>query len=78
MRIVHTLPPLALALALAACSSTGGTDRYGSTLSQLSDDCQARGGILAPTGQQSGNPARDNVCKITAETARANAPSDPR
>ena len=78
MRIAYILPPLALALALAGCASTATTDHYGSNLRQLSDDCQARGGILAPTGLQTGNPARDNVCKITAETARANAPGTPR
>ena len=65
MRIVLLAAPAALALTLSACASTG-ADQYGSELQRLAADCEARGGILSPTGQQSGRPQLDNVCKITA------------
>lgn len=66
MRIVLLAAPAALALALSACASGMGADQYGSELQRLAADCEARGGILSPTGQQSGRPQLDNVCKITA------------
>lgn len=66
MRIVLLAAPAALALTLSACASGMGGDQYGSELQRLAADCEARGGILSPTGQQSGRPQLDNVCKITA------------
>ncbi|RZJ40748.1 MAG: hypothetical protein EON87_17505 [Brevundimonas sp.] len=71
MRTLIAFTPVVLGLALAACSTTPGTDRYGSELQRLADDCQARGGILAPTGAQSGRPQQDNVCEIRGGTGRA-------
>ena len=67
MRIVLLAAPAALALTLSACASDMGPNRYQTELDQLSADCEARGGILAPTGQQTGQPQLDNVCKITAQ-----------
>ncbi|HYC68252.1 hypothetical protein [Brevundimonas sp.] len=67
MRIVLLAAPAALALTLSACASGAGADQYGSELQRLAADCEARGGILSPTGQQSGRPQLDNVCKITAQ-----------
>lgn len=64
MRIAFALAPLALALSVAACATSPGTGRYETELKQLADDCQARGGILAPTGQQSGRPQNDNICEL--------------
>ncbi len=58
-------------LALSACASGPGSDRYGTELQRLADSCRERGGILAPTGQQSGRPQLDNVCEIRGGTARA-------
>jgi hypothetical protein len=60
----------ALLLALAACASTAGSSNYAQELKQLSDSCEARGGILSPTGQQSGRPQNDNVCRITGGASR--------
>lgn len=62
--------PAALLLALAACAPTTGPSQYAAELQQLSDSCEARGGILSPTGQQSGRPQNDNVCRITGGASR--------
>lgn len=67
MRIIHLATPAVLALALAACASNGGQSHYQSEFERLSADCTARGGILSPTGSQSGRPQLDNVCKVTAQ-----------
>ncbi|RZJ20488.1 MAG: hypothetical protein EON85_15905 [Brevundimonas sp.] len=75
MRSLIVFTPIILGLALSACSTTPGTDRYGSELQQLADSCRARGGILAPTGQQSGRPQQDNVCEIRGGAARAPSPA---
>lgn len=71
MRTLFATVPVALALGLSACASDATNDRYTSDLRQLADDCRARGGILAPTGQQSGRPQVDNVCEIRGQPARA-------
>lgn len=70
MRIAITFTPLALTLTLAACASGPGMDRYGTELERLTADCKARGGILAPTGQLSGRPQNDNVCRLTGGGGR--------
>ena len=76
---MRSLPLVALAfipaLALAACAEDG--DRYdgprhhrdrvdgpGDDLTRLQNDCQARGGLLVPTGRNTNQPAVDNVCKL--------------
>ena len=70
MRPLTLAAPVALLLTLAACAPTTGSSRYADELQQLADSCQARGGILAPTGQQSGRPQNDNVCRITGGASR--------
>lgn len=60
----------ALLLTLAACAPTTGSSTYARELQELSDSCEARGGILSPTGQQSGRPQNDNVCRITGGASR--------
>ncbi len=75
MRTLIVLTPLVLGLALSACSTTPREGGYMTELERLSNDCTARGGILAPTGTQSGRPQLDNVCEIRGQTARA--PSNP-
>ncbi|NJC40988.1 putative hemolysin [Brevundimonas alba] len=57
----------ASALTLSACASGMGSNHYQSEFERLSADCTARGGILSPTGQQSGRPQLDNVCKVTGQ-----------
>lgn len=69
MRVL-TFVPAALLLAAAGCAPTTGVDRYAADLQRLSDDCAARGGILSPTGDQSGRPQTDNVCRITGGGSR--------
>lgn len=64
MRIL-TLASALLLLAVAGCATGTGVDRYSAELQRLTEDCSARGGILAPTGQQSGRPNNDYVCRIT-------------
>jgi hypothetical protein len=76
MRTLIVLTPLVLGLALSACAGTPREgNNYMTDLERLSNDCTARGGILAPTGNQSGRPQLDNVCEIRGQTARA--PSNP-
>lgn len=67
---VPTLATALLLVAAAGCAPTTGVDRYSSELQRLTEDCAARGGILSPTGQQSGRPQTDNVCKITGGASR--------
>jgi hypothetical protein len=67
MRIVLFAVPAALAVALSACASGMGQTRYQAELEELAADCRARGGILSPTGSQSGRPQLDNVCRITGQ-----------
>lgn len=71
MRTLFLIAPAALGLALSACATQPGPDRYNDELQQLTADCRARGGILSPTGSQSGRPQLDNVCEIRGQTARA-------
>ncbi|MBX9801533.1 MAG: hypothetical protein K2Y04_02075 [Caulobacteraceae bacterium] len=70
MRFLTLTVPAALLLALSACASTAGSSRYNDELQKLSDDCQARGGILSPSGVQTGRPQTDNVCRITGGASR--------
>jgi len=70
MRPLILAAPAVLLLALAACASTGGSSNYAQELQQLSDTCEARGGILVPSGQQSGRPQNDNVCRISGGASR--------
>jgi outer membrane PBP1 activator LpoA protein len=69
MRALTVLTPVILGLALAACSTTSGANRYVSEQQRLADDCRARGGILTSTGEQSGRPQQDNVCVIRGQPA---------
>ena len=52
---------------LLAKGKTDILDMMNAELARLSADCEARGGVLSPTGSQSGRPQLDNVCKITAQ-----------
>jgi len=70
MRILTFAVPALLLLTVAGCAATTGGDRYAGELQILTEQCSARGGILAPTGQLSGRPQNDNVCKITGGASR--------
>ncbi|WP_298745904.1 hypothetical protein [uncultured Brevundimonas sp.] len=59
-----------LATSLAACASGAGPGGYAAELERLAADCEARGGVLAPTGSQSGRPQLDHVCKIAGQPPR--------
>lgn len=54
-------------LVLGACAGAPGvgSNSYAAQLDRLAADCRDRGGILSPTGSQSGRPQTDNVCKIS-------------
>ena len=67
MRVVPFAAPAALALTLSACAPSMGPNHYQTELERLTADCEARGGVLSPTGQLSGRPQLDNVCKITGQ-----------
>lgn len=69
MRMLKYAAPVLL-LAAAACAPTTGGDHYANELQRLSAECTARGGVLAPTSQQTGRPQTDNVCKITGGASR--------
>jgi hypothetical protein len=69
---VRSLAALVLIAPLAACAGGPASgERYVDKLDSLAADCRDRGGILSPSGAQTGDPARDNVCKINGEPARA-------
>jgi hypothetical protein len=70
MHALTLAAPAALLFALSACASSMDGDRYESELRRLSDRCEARGGILSPTGQQTGRPQTDHVCRITGGPSR--------
>ncbi|MEY4241206.1 MAG: hypothetical protein ACOVQF_05710 [Brevundimonas sp.] len=70
MRPLNLAVPVLLLLVLSACASTAGSGTYVDELRELSDSCEARGGILVPNGQQSGRPQTDNVCRITGGASR--------
>lgn len=59
-----------LALALAACASTGEAGPGQSRMQKLAADCQARGGILTASGAVTGRPEVDNVCTIRGGAPR--------
>ena len=62
-----------MAAALAGCASGPSVEgSYSARVDKLAAECQARGGILIPTGQESSQPAADNACKITGSTSRLN------
>jgi hypothetical protein len=53
-------------LGLSACASsgTGEPSYYSREMARLRAECDARDGILMPSGANSGEPARDNACEI--------------
>lgn len=70
MRVLAFAVPALLLLAIAGCAPTMGGDRYTGELRALTDQCSARGGILSPTGEQTGRPQTDYICKITGGGGR--------
>lgn len=70
MRSQNLAAAAVLLVSLAGCASTAGSNTYVDELRELSDSCEARGGILVPTGQQSGRPQTDNVCRISGGASR--------
>lgn len=55
-------------LTLSACAAMGDGSggAYTRDYDRLTAACQERGGILTPTGTQSGRPANDYACKISS------------
>ena len=65
MRALTLLAPAALLL-LSACAGSAANGHV-TQIERLSDDCEARGGVLAPTGQTTGRVETEYVCKITGQ-----------
>ncbi|MGW8706322.1 hypothetical protein ACWGLL_12895 [Brevundimonas sp. NPDC055814] len=61
---------IAAPLALVACASGRPLPTYQQEMDQLEAECRDRGGILSPTGLQTGRPQTDYVCKITGGASR--------
>lgn len=61
---------LAFTAGLAGCATSATHNSYSDELRQLTEDCTTRGGILTPTGQTTGRPQTDNVCRITGGASR--------
>ena len=56
---------LAAPLALAGCATGRGLPTYQEEMTKLDAECVARGGILTPSGLQTGRPQTDSLCKMT-------------
>lgn len=70
MRAALVLVALVAPLALGACATGKTFPTYQEEMDKLSAECTARGGILAPSGAQTGRPQTDYVCKITGAATR--------
>lgn len=57
-------------LTLAACATGRDLPTYQEEMSTLEADCAARGGILTPSGRQTGRPQVDYVCKVSGGASR--------
>ena len=57
-------------LSLGACATGKTYPSYQEEFDKLSAECTGRGGILTPSGAQTGRPQTDNICKITGGASR--------
>jgi hypothetical protein len=71
MRTAFILAALVAPLALGACATSGKPmPTYQQEYDTLNAQCVERGGILTPSGLQSGRAQTDYVCKITGGATR--------
>lgn len=64
-RLLLTSLATTLAAALAGCANTApGPGATASEREELRRTCEARGGMLVPSGAATGRPALDDVCRI--------------
>ncbi len=68
--LLIAITAVSLSAGLTACAGGPPQESYTSRTDKLAEDCRARGGILAPTGGQTGRPETDNVCKINGGATR--------
>lgn len=71
-----TLTVAAVASALSACAMNGGepaTNTYAADLAEIRANCDARGGVLVPTGEGQGRASLEYGCRIT-EASRIRSP----
>ena len=68
--LIVALAAPCLTASLSACAGGPTQDSYTSRTDRLAEDCRARGGILIPTGGQTGRPETDYACKITGGATR--------
>lgn len=64
---VFAAVPALAAFGLAACSTATGPGAYEADLKQIQERCEARGGVLTPTGQTTGRPQTEYACQITGQ-----------
>lgn len=74
MRVLTFAASALVLTAASGCAPTTGSNTYATETQRLSADCTARGGILTATGQVTGRPQLDNVCRITGGASRLNQP----
>jgi hypothetical protein len=64
------LLPAVLAGSVAGCAyPSAGPGRASDDLARLQSQCEARGGILVPSGANTGRPQLDQVCRISGAAA---------
>ena len=68
--LLVVIAAVSLSACLAACAGGPPQESYLSRTDKLAEDCRIRGGILAATGDQTGRPETDNVCKINGGATR--------
>lgn len=57
-------------LGLTACATDHPLPTYQQEMDTLQAECTARGGILTPTGRETGRPQTDYACKISGGASR--------
>ena len=70
MRAAAILAAVIAPLALSACATGRTLPTYQQEYDKLDAECTARGGILTPSGAQTGRPQTDNICKINGPATR--------
>ena len=70
MRAAAILAAVIAPLALSACATGRTLPTYQQEYDKLDAECTARGGILTPSGAQTGRPQTDNICQINGPATR--------
>ena len=65
-----SLVAIMLLAGVSACATNDTVNRYQQDLEKLEADCRELGGVLVPTGGQTGRPETENACRITGGASR--------